>query len=312
MNQKITPKLSITQFLGIVLLIGSFMYLFEIYYHGFEIGDFNKVQVVLTFSIFLFSAALIFANEYVDEKLAAKDLKKAGGFMAAAVSFLFLIFYTRNVNPLISLGFALVFFISAALLALKKVGSGLLSKTDNPTILFAARFCMLLGLVILPAAGYQYAMTGTVDFKFKSIYVPMIEFLTPATQLLLSLVGVKTFTIPQQGGITLSTIDGSFRVFIGALCSGVTSLAVFGTAFVAMAWDLKMSPGKKYLLMAVGVAGTVLANLFRITTLFLVGLAFGEKALITMHTHLGWILYFFWITLFWQTAFKIAEDKKMA
>lgn len=296
-------KLSPVQFLGIVLLVGSFMYMFEIYYHGFEAGDFNKAQVILTFSIFLFSAVLIFTHEYIDDKLNAEELKKAAGFIAIAILFLFLIFYTRNMNPLISLAFAVLFFISAAILAMKKIGT----RTEDPTILFATRFCILLGLAILPTAGYQYLTAGAIDFKFESVYMPMIKLLTPVTQLLLSLVGVKTTAIPQAGGITLSTIDGSFRVFVGALCSGVASLAVFSIAFAAMAWDLKISKAKKLILLAAGVAGTVLANVLRMTILFLVGLGFGEKALITMHTHLGWILYFFWITIFWQAAFRLAE-----
>jgi exosortase/archaeosortase family protein len=296
-------KLSPIQFLGRVLLIGSFMYMFEIYYHGFEIGDFNKAQVILTFSIFLFSATLIFTHEYIDDKLKAEDLKKAAGFLGIAILFLFLIFYTRNMNPLISLAFAVVFFISASILALKKIGA----RTEDPTILFAMRFCILLGLAILPTAGYQYITAGAIDFKFESVYMPMIKFLTPATQILLSLVGVATVATPKEGGITLATADGSFRVFVGALCSGVASLSVFTIAFAAMAWDLKISKGKKALLLVAGAAGTVFANILRITILFLVGLTFGEKALMTMHTHLGWILYFFWITVFWHIAFKLAE-----
>jgi len=277
--------------------------MFEIYYHGFEAGDFNKTQVILTFSIFLFSAALIFAHEYIDSKMSAQQLRKAAGFLGIAILFLFLIFYTRNMNPLISLAFAVIFFISAAILAMKKIGA----RTEDPTILFAMRFCILLGLAILPTAGYQYLTAGAIDFKFESVYMPMIQILTPVTQLLLSLVGVKTTAVPQAGGITLSTLDGSFRVFVGALCSGVASLAVFSIAFAAMAWDLKISAPKKLILLAAGVAGTVFANVLRMTILFLVGLGFGEKALLTMHTHLGWILYFFWITLFWQAAFRLAE-----
>ena len=65
---------------------------------------------------------------------------------------------------------------------------------------------------------------------------------------------------------------------------------------------------RRILLFAVGIAGTFIANVMRVILLFLTGLYFGRDALFAVHTHLGWILFFIWISIFWVLAFKFAES----
>ena len=86
-------------------------------------------------------------------------------------------------------------------------------------------------------------------------------------------------------------------------------IPVFIAAFLALAWDLRMPLNKKIIMLAIGIGGTILANVFRITTLFFVGLYYGRDAMFFMHTHLGWILYFMWITVFWFIAFRVGGAK---
>jgi len=214
-------------------------------------------------------------------------------------------------NPVIPLVFAGIYFGVAILLNLKRMQKALSDKINlsSPMILFSLRFFMILGLMILPAAAYEFYSTGSIDFRFHSIAMPMIYVMTPCVQVILSVLGLSTNAIPEEGGITLALADNSFMVFVGILCSGVTSLSVFVAAFIALAWDMKADIPKKAGMLIIGVLGTIFSNIIRISTLFVVGLYYGTDAMTLMHTHLGWILYFLWITIFWFLAFKFGGMK---
>ncbi|MFH1127180.1 MAG: exosortase/archaeosortase family protein [archaeon] len=304
-------KLSNIQYLSIILLLGSFLYFFEIFYHGFVHNDFNRVQIILTFMTFLLASGFLFAHQLLDKKIKKKELEGFSSFFIVSVIFLFLIFYTRNMNPKIPLFFAAIYFLLALALNQKSVQRTISKKINlkSPMILFSLRFFIILGLMVLPAAAYEYHSSGAIDFRFHSIAMPLIELITPAVQLVLSLIGIHTNAIPTDGGTTLVMADNSYQVFVGILCSGITSLSVFSAAFLALAWDMRLSIPKKALLLAIGIAGTIASNVLRISTLFLVGLRYGNGAMTFMHTHLGWILYFLWITFFWYLAFRIAGQK---
>ncbi|RLG13506.1 MAG: hypothetical protein DRN71_04670 [Candidatus Nanohalarchaeota archaeon] len=299
------------QYLAIILLLGAFLYLFEIFYHGFVHSDFNKVQIILTFTTFLLASAFLFAHEIIDKKIKKKDMKGFTSFFILSILFLFLIFYTRTMNPQIPLFFASLYFLTAVALNLKPI-QAIISKKINlksPMILFSLRFFIILGLMILPASAYEYHTAGAIDFRFHSIASPMIKLITPCVQQILLLTGHSTNAIPKEGGTTLILQDKTYSVFIGILCSGLTSLSVFIAAFLALVWDMKTTMPRKAAILIIGISGTILSNILRISTLFLVGLYFGNEAMTFMHTHLGWILYFIWITLFWFAAFRIAAPK---
>lgn len=304
-------KLTNLQCLAIVFLLGAFLYFFEVFYHGFVHGDFNKVQIVLTFVTLLLVSGFLFLHDVIDKKIRRWEFRGFSLFFVVSVMFLFLIFFTRNMGPGIPLFFAGVYFAAALALNLKPVQKAVLKKVNlrSPMIRFSLRFFIILGLVILPAATYEYYSSGRIDFKFHSIALPLIKMITPAVQFFLSLSGFSTDAIASEGGTTLVLADGSYRVFVGILCSGVVSLSVFIAAFLALAWDLKTTFVKKAAMLIVGVLGTILSNVFRISTLFAVGYYFGGEAMIFMHTHLGWILYFIWITIFWVLAFRIAGER---
>lgn len=305
-------KLTNIQHLAILLLIGSFLYIFEIFYHGFVQGDFNHVQIILTFLTFLLASVFIFAHEILDKKFRKKELSIFSSIIFASILFIFLIFYTRQMDPKIPLFFASLYFLAAIFINLKLRENPISKKLDlkSPMILFSLRFFMILGLLILPLAAYEYNSSGAIDFRFHSIAIPMIQFITPSVQFILSILGISTYATPNVGGATLSLSDNSFYVFIGILCSGITSLSVFIAAFLAFAWDVRTTAPKKAAMIFIGIAGTISSNILRITTLFLVGLYFGKEAMFAVHTHLGWILYFIWITFFWILAFRIAAIKK--
>ncbi len=304
-------KLTNIQYIAIILLLGSFLYIFEVFYHGFVHSDFNKVQIVLTFVTFLLASGFLFMHELIDKKIKKRDMEQFFAFFIVSVVFLFLIFYTRNMNAIIPLFFAGVYFLAAVVLNVGPVQRAMFKRINfkSPMILFSLRFFIILGLLILPASLYEFYSSGALDFKFHSIAGPLIGLITPCVQGVLLLLGHETDTVVQEGGITLVLADSSYSVFIGILCSGITSLSVFIAAFLALAWDMKTSFSKKAAMLVIGTVGTIFSNILRISTLFLVGLYFGGDAMIFMHTHLGWVLYFIWITIFWFLAFRVAAPK---
>jgi exosortase/archaeosortase family protein len=303
-------KLARIQILSIILLIGSFLYLFEILYHGFEIEDINQVQIALTFSVLILSAAFLFGYQLLEKKIKKRDLLEVLSFFGLTIAFLFLVFYPRTFNQTLSLFFAIAYFAVASLFVVKKsIFSKLHLKIDfkNPWIRFSYRFFAILGIMIFPASVYQYVISGTFDFRLTSIYIPMITVITSSIQPLLGLIGINTIATAGEGGYTLAVADGSFEVFVGALCSGVTSMMVFIAVFIAMIWDIKASLIRKGSIFVIGIFGTFFSNVLRVFTLFIVGFYYGTDALMAVHTHLGWILYFIWITAFWIVAIRFLE-----
>ncbi len=298
-------KMNAMQILGLVLLIGAFLYVFEMGYHGFVQQDFNKAQIVLTFLVMLLSAGFLLGYQIIEKNVHERDIVKMFSFFGLAIVFLFIIFYTRNMNSIIPLFFSLVYFAIAVFLAFKKT-----TEFKEPMVRFGLRFFITLGVMILPVALFEYVTTGTIDFTLQGIYMPLISIITFITTGFLKLIGINVQAIPQAGGYTLAVVDGTFRVFVGAFCSGVSSMSVFIAAFIAMAVDLKADMKKKAGLFALGIIGTFLANVLRVILLFLTGFYFGVDALLAVHTHLGWILFFIWISIFWVLVFKL-EDKEV-
>lgn len=301
------------QVLSLVLLLGAFMYLFELYSHGFELKDISGLNILLTFFAFVFFALLLFSLQYFKGRIKNIEILEFAGFFLSSVVFFFIIFFLRTVNSLVSLLIAFVYFALAVSLAFMEGNAlqefiGRRFHMDNPFIRFSFRFFLVLGFLILPASILEFLLSGSIDFRFHGISMLLIHIITPPVQFLLSIFGIVSNVTEVEGGLTLATVvPKHFSVFIGLLCSGITSMSVFLAAFVAMAWDLETTKARKAIIFAIGVLGTVLSNVLRVTVLVLVGLFFGNDLMLVMHTNLGWVLYFIWMALFWVLAFRIAK-----
>lgn len=303
-------KLERIQILSIVLLLGSFLYLFEIAYHGFVHEDFSKAQIILTFLLLSLSAGFLLGYQVLEKKIGKKDLVEMFSFFGLTVILLFSIFYTRNKGSMIPLLLSTVYFSVALFLIVKKDFLAKLTKSEDPMVRFSSRFFIVLGIMILPAAGYEFGTTGAVNFRLDALYMPLIGLITTMTKYVVGLLGVETLAVMKQGGYDLISSSTGFKVFVGAFCSGVTSMSVFIAAFFAISGDLIMEKKQKAMLFAAGILGTFFANVIRVVTLFMVGYYYGADALLTVHTHLGWIIFFIWISVFWMIALRHTDLKK--
>ena len=178
--------------LGIILLIGSFTYLFEMGYHGFVHEDFNKIQILLTFLAMFLSSLFILFYEYFETKKETKDLKYSFGFFAGTMFLLFIIFYTRNINSTIPFLFSLLYFIGSIFVFIKKDMISQISNLINSQsffLRFSIRFFLIMGLLIFPAGVIEYIRSGVFDYSLKELYMPMISVLTYFSEMLLNLMG---------------------------------------------------------------------------------------------------------------------------
>ncbi len=85
----------------------------------------------------------------------------------------------------------------------------------------------------------------------------------------------------------------SFSVEIGAPCSGVESLGLYICLFLLLViYELNNLIWKRTaIVFLIGLMGTFLLNIFRITLLILIGTAYPDFALDLFHSHAGWLLF---------------------
>lgn len=106
----------------------------------------------------------------------------------------------------------------------------------------------------------------------------------------------------QGQSVTYATRHGPLRVNVGAACSGIQAMALFGG--VLALYLLVERPGGRRLALwsAIGLAGVYAANLLRLVTVFLVGYQWGGDALERVHAQAGWVFFVAWALLFARLA----------
>jgi len=98
--------------------------------------------------------------------------------------------------------------------------------------------------------------------------------------------------------ITYATPRGPLSVDVGAACSGVQAMALFG-AVLALYLVAERPGGRRLALWSlIGIAGVYVTNLVRLTTLMAVGYAWGADALVRVHAQAGWVFFVAWAVLF--------------
>ena len=134
-------------------------------------------------------------------------------------------------------------------------------------------------------------------------------FLAPEVAAILSLIGIPTtydwininFTTSKGLHVTLQ---------ITTSCSGIYSLSIFVSAFVAFVFNqFKKVDRRVGLLLLLGVFTAYLANLLRMVVIVVIGYLYdapeeGMKALLVAHSQAGWIIFLLWIALFWFIVYK--------
>ena len=95
---------------------------------------------------------------------------------------------------------------------------------------------------------------------------------------------IATETVRIQGVEEMSVI-------IGGPCSGLYSMFLLIGIMVAYKKIEQIERGRFYPLLGLSVVVAYLANLVRVTTLYLIAFYYGEEAMYLVHVHLGWIIF---------------------
>ncbi|MDH7594483.1 MAG: archaeosortase/exosortase family protein [Methanomicrobiales archaeon] len=183
------------------------------------------------------------------------------------------------------------------------------------TILIAGIGIVIFGLLrmrsfILPVCLPLLAVLGFQCYELFIrhqywITAPLIPMTVSLTTLLLSLLGIPSRTTGNNV-LFLSVQGETVNLAIVPDCTGIWSLGTFtiAAALVLMSFPFVLSR-KTYIFLAVGYGGTYTANVMRILFIALTGYYFGPSS-ITLeitHMHIGWVIFFAWMAIFWYFFF---------
>ncbi|MDY6865462.1 MAG: archaeosortase C [Halobacteriota archaeon] len=105
---------------------------------------------------------------------------------------------------------------------------------------------------------------------------------------------VKALGIPVEVIATETVYVGGIEdmsVIIGGPCSGLYSMFLLVGIMVAYTRIEPIEQRIFYSMLMISVVVSYVANLLRVTTLYVVAYNYGSEAMFTVHTHLGWIIF---------------------
>lgn len=166
----------------------------------------------------------------------------------------------------------------------------------RPRVPFGNLVAWTVAAVGTPLAmwGLQAAFKGLVGTTPVEAFVRVA--LIPPVTAVLHVLGFGPSVSGQT--VTYATRGGALSVDIGAACSGVQAMGLFGA--VLALYMVSERPGGRRLAFwtLVGLVGVYVANLIRLTALLITGYAWGGDALETVHAQAGWIFFVAWAILF--------------
>jgi len=113
-------------------------------------------------------------------------------------------------------------------------------------------------------------------------------------------------TIESQGQwIHFTSYTGeSISALVTTACAGPVTMALFLAIFTLMMFDMPLPPKKAGWLLLLGVAGTWVQSVVRLTIVLLIGYYWGEEAIWTAHFWTIYIMFPLWYLLFAYIYFK--------
>lgn len=110
------------------------------------------------------------------------------------------------------------------------------------------------------------------------------------------------------GEIYVGGEAGSASVFIGWACAGLEELALISVILYVLISAFEISRRMSAMWIAVGIAGSFMVNIIRMTLLVWVAHAYGIEEMLWVHTHLGDALFLVWIAIFWFVFFRFVKQ----
>lgn len=146
---------------------------------------------------------------------------------------------------------------------------------------------------------------------FKPLQDVVIPYEVRIVRVILDLVGIPmTQGDPRAFSITLVTPKGEEPIVVGWNCLGWQSLLIIGATFIT-GLQGKFTLLSKLEVLLLGLLGTFLLNIFRLSLVFILFYNFNRGAAMIFHDFGSVILTIFWLFFLWWFSFNfILEQEK--
>lgn len=175
---------------------------------------------------------------------------------------------------------------------------------------FAFLFSILLFILLVIPTTILSLTSGEVDTNSPLTYY----LLSLPTVGLVSLFGISAITpginpqtgIPAFNYIEIFGPDGNpIPVSISLSCSGLYSVAIFVSAFIAfVAIEYRRVDRRVFGLLGLGIFLAWCANILRMAIILAVGRYHGRDTMLWVHNNIGEIIFMIWVIIFWLIMFK--------
>lgn len=110
--------------------------------------------------------------------------------------------------------------------------------------------------------------------------------------------------------IMIDRIGETHNLVIDGPCTGVKGMLAYGSLAALLVFDVKASLRRKLIATSIGLLGTLLVNILRLTLIFLSVYFLGIDVGLLIHTYLGYGLFIIWVLSFWSLAFRYLTPLK--
>jgi len=175
------------------------------------------------------------------------------------------------------------------------------------------RATLLALFILLAAVLYRLIGTEVGRWAFESSTAHFFANLTGLqTAYLLAALGYGagyTWSEP-LGLIHLSNGAKVPAIAVSTACSGILSLGIFLASFTVLMVDFhgRTSRTKLALCLVLGLGGTILANVFRVSLIGVVGYFWGPEPMYAFHVYAGYLTFLAFMTLFWYLSIRWLKE----
>ena len=157
------------------------------------------------------------------------------------------------------------------------------------------RISLVYNLVLI--SGYQ------LEFYLEQVKTLQL-FLAQLMNSLLRSLNVTSWVTGDIVILVDRTGFNTYNLRVDAPCTGIKGMLAYGSLAALLVLDANAPTRKKAIALSVGLIGTFMVNLLRLSAIFLSVYFMGIDVGLLLHTYLGYGLFTIWVVIFWSLAFK--------
>jgi len=158
---------------------------------------------------------------------------------------------------------------------------------DNEEINRMGKFGTYMSGTFIPLFLIFFTFFGHFNIDFLHVFDH--HFVLLPSVFILKMIGIPVEVISTET-VRIQGVE-EISVVIGGPCSGLYSMFLLIGIMVAYTLIESIEKGKFYSLLFITIAVAYLANLMRVTILYLLGFYYGKELMFAVHVHLGWVIF---------------------